>query len=285
MNCYLCNSSSFATRKGRVRDGPDLTILECNHCGLVTLNSLAHIQPGFYEKGGMHGVAPTPMDAWLKDTDCDDKRRFDSLKSLLTNRKLLDFGCGAGGFLNKARHLAASVAGIELELRVQEHWHGQITIHPSMESAGGGYDLITAFHVVEHLSDPVAILKTLSLKLFKHGRMVVEVPNSDDALLTLYDSSAFQRFTYWNNHLFLFNAETLRNLAKKAGLRIVSIQQYQRYPLSNHLYWLSQGEPKGHQKWAFLDSLELKAAYESALASIAKCDTLIAHLELETDAE
>ena len=140
--------------------------------------------------------------------------------------------------------------------------------------------MITAFHVVEHLSDPIAVLKTLATKLTKKGRMVVEVPSSEDALLTLYDSSAFQHFTYWSQHLFLFNAETLRRLAKQAGLRIVSIQQYQRYQLSNHLHWLSQGKPGGQQKWGFLDSPELKTAYANALASVAKCDTLIAHLEL-----
>jgi 2-polyprenyl-3-methyl-5-hydroxy-6-metoxy-1,4-benzoquinol methylase len=281
MNCYLCNSRAFTTRKGAVRDAPDLAILECGECGLITLSSLLHIQPGFYEASRMHGAAPISMGAWLKDTDWDDQRRFDNLKSLLPNTRLLDFGCGAGGFLNKARHLATSVDGIELELRVQKYWHEQITIHSSMESAGDGYDLITAFHVLEHLSDPIAILRTLAAKLAKNGRMVVEVPSSEDALLTLYDSSAFQHFTYWSQHLFLFNAETLRQLAKKAGLRIVSIQQYQRYPLSNHLHWLSQGKPSGHQEWAFLDSPDLKAAYANALASIAKCDTLIAHLELE----
>ncbi len=280
MNCYLCNSTFFSTRKGQVRDAPDLKILECTHCGLVTLSSLEHIQAGFYEDSGMHGAEPAPMDAWLKDTDWDDQRRFDSLKAILPNKKLLDFGCGAGGFLNKARQLAESVAGIELELRVQKHWHDQITIHPDMESAGGGYDLITAFHVVEHLSDPIAILKTLAAKLSRNGRMIVEVPSSEDALLTLYDSSAFQQFTYWSQHLFLFNVETLSHLAKKANLRIVSIQQYQRYPLSNHLHWLSHGKPCGHQHWAFLDSPVLKVAYANALASVAKCDTLIAHLEL-----
>jgi len=280
MKCYLCSATSFIIRKGVVRAAPDLQIHVCTACGLVALSSMAHIPVGFYEDSGMHGATPTPMDVWLKDTDWDDQRRFDSLKSFLPNKKVLDFGCGAGGFLNKAQQLAGSVDGIELEQRVQQHWHGQITIHSSMESSGGEYDLITAFHVVEHLSDPIAILKTLAAKLSKNGRMVVEVPSSEDALLTLYDSSAFQHFTYWSQHLFLFNAETLRHLAKEAGLRILSIQQYQRYPLSNHLHWLSQGEPGGHQKWAFLDSPELKAAYASALASIAKCDTLIAHLEL-----
>ena len=281
INCYLCNSISFTKRKGQVRNAPDLIILECTNCGLDTLNSMEHIQTGFYEDSGMHGAEPTPMDAWLKDTDWDDQRRFEMVKAILPNKKLLDFGCGTGGFLNYARHLAASVEGIELELRIQKYWHDQITIHPSLESSGVEYDLITGFHVVEHLSDPIAMLKTLAAKLSKKGRMVVEVPSSEDALLTLYDSTAFQQFTYWSQHLFLFNAETLHRLAKQAGLRIVSIQQYQRYPLSNHLHWLSQGKSGGHQKWVFLDSPVLNAAYANAFGSVNRCDTLIAWLVKE----
>jgi hypothetical protein len=124
------------------------------------------------------------------------------------------------------------------------------------------------------------MLRTLAGMLAENGRIVIEVPSSKDALLTLYDSETFQRFSYWSQHLFLFNAETLRRLAEQAGLCIVTIQQYQRYPLSNHLHWLSQGKPGGHQKWAFLDIPELKTAYASALAQMGKCDTLIAHLEL-----
>ena len=138
INCYLCNSTTSTTLKGQVRDVPDLKIQECTDCGLVTLSSLEHIQPGFYEDSGMHGAEPIPIDDWLKETDWDDQRRFDMVKALLPNKELLDFGCGAGGFLNKARQLAKSVAGIELELRVQKHWHDRITIHPSIESAGGG---------------------------------------------------------------------------------------------------------------------------------------------------
>jgi len=280
MKCYLCKSTSFSTRKGQVRDAPDLTILECTECGLVTLNSLEHIQSGFYEESGMHGDEPMAMETWLKMTDWDDQRRFDMLKPLLPNKKILDFGCGAGGYLNKAKQLAGSVVGLELERRVREYWSNEITIYPDADLAGGGYELISSFHVIEHLPDPITMLITLSKMLAKNGRMVIEVPSSEDALLTLYDSSDFQRFTYWSQHLFLFNAETLRRLAEQAGLRIVTIQQYQRYPLSNHLHWLSHGKPGGHQKWTFLDNPELSRAYANTLAAMGKCDTLIAHLEL-----
>ena len=111
------------------------------------------------------------------------------------------------------------------------------------------------------------------------GRMVIEVPSADDALLTLYECDAFQRFTYWSQHLILFTAHTLERLALQAALRVMAVQDYQRYPLSNHLHWLSLGKPGGHQSWGFLDTPELASAYANTLAALGKTDTLIIHLE------
>lgn len=279
MPCYLCNHPDYRVRKGGVRDDLSLRIHECTNCGLVTLSSLRHIQAGHYEDSGMHGDDLPTIEAWLRDTEQDDQRRFEMLKATLVNRKVLDFGCGAAGFVRKVHSLTAEVAGVEPEHRVREYWGDTIALYASLEDAGAQYDLITAFHVVEHLPDPSSMLKELATRLKDRGRLVIEVPSSDDALLTLYDSDAFQRFTYWSQHLFLFNAETLRRLAVQAGLRVVSIQQFQRYPLSNHLHWLSRHQPGGHQHWSFLDTPALIEAYAASLAAVGKCDTLIAHLE------
>jgi len=235
----------------------------------------------------MHGDDLPSMESWLRDTEQDDQRRFDMLKSALVNRKLLDFGCGAAGFLRKSMALASEVAGVEPERRVRQYWGEKevaVTLHASLENADSDYDLITAFHVVEHLPDPRAMLASLAARLKQRGRLVIEVPSSEDALLTLYDCAAFQRFTYWSQHIYLFNAETLRRLAVLAGLRVVSIQQFQRYPLSNHLYWLSRHQPGGHQRWSFLDTPALSEAYAASLSAIGKCDTLIAFLEKDEDA-
>lgn len=277
--CYLCNHSEFKIRKGSVRDAPALQILECIKCGLVTLSSRAHIREGHYEDSGMYGDEIPSIESWVRGTDEDDQRRFEMLKASLVNRKVLDFGCGTAGFLRKAQKTAAEVAGVEPERRVREYWGESIKIHGCLDDAGTGYDLITAFHVIEHLPDPRPMLSDLASRLKDGGRLVVEVPSSEDALLTLYDSDAFQRFTYWSHHLFLFNAETLRRLAVQAGLSVVSIMQFQRYPLSNHLYWLSFGRPGGHQYWSFLDTPTLTEAYAASLSAAGKCDTLIAHLE------
>jgi SAM-dependent methyltransferase len=279
MNCYLCNGSDFSVRKGAVRDNPSLKILECAGCGLVTLSSLGHIEPGHYEESGMHGERAPSMESWLRATERDDERRFQMLKSALVNRRVLDFGSGASGFIRKAQAVADHVAGVEPERRVRDYWGDAIRLYASLDEAGGDYDVIAAFHVVEHLAQPRETLAQLAARLADNGRLVIEVPNSEDALLTLYESDAFQRFTYWSQHLFLFSAETLRRLATDAGLRVVSLQQFQRYPLANHLHWLSRGRAGGHEHWGFLDTPALNDAYAAALAAIGKCDTLIAYLE------
>lgn len=278
--CYLCGSTSHRERPGSVRDNASLKVLECDACGLVFLSSFDHIQLSHYEESGMHGGSPLPVQDWLRESDADDERRFRFLRSGLTGKSVLDFGCGAGGFLLKAREVAATAEGIEPELRLQPYFDQSglkvWTQIDAVMTSGSRYDLITAFHVVEHLPDPRATLVQLATLLKAEGELIVEVPNSDDALLTLFECDPFTHFTYWSQHLFLFNPRTLSDLVSQAKLKLRWIKQVQRYPLSNHLHWLSRGQPGGHQKWAFINSPVLDDAYSAQLAALGHCDTLLA---------
>jgi len=280
--CYLCGGTEFNIRPGSVRDRPELEVFECVSCGLVFLSSFDHIKDDFYENSEMHGKDALDIQAWIKETEWDDERRFQYLKSALPNQRLLDFGCGTGGFLLKAQNLAAIAHGMELETRLSSHYKSRgLTVFQSLSDIpsdirGGGYDIITMFHVLEHIPDPKSILVELSEMLADGGQIIVEVPNADDALLTLYKNDPFSNFTYWSCHLFLFTLKTLGMLISQVNLKVNYIKQIQRYPLANHLYWLANGKPGGHQKWHFLDSPELHVAYESQLATIGKCDTILA---------
>ena len=283
-DCYLCGSADFKKRPGSVRNNPNLDVLECIGCGLVCLSSFDHIKKGFYENSGMGGVdggeASVP-EIMLKHTTWDNERRFQFLKAILPNRSLLDFGCGPGGFLLKARELTSLAQGVEPEIRLTLHYEEaydlMVFIHLREALAvGWGYDIITLFHVLEHIPDPKSLLSELTELLANGGQIIIEVPNADDALLTLYQCEAFQNYTYWDCHLFYYTAKTLQMLFDQVGLKVNYIKQIQRYPLSNHLYWLASGVTYGHKKWHFLDSPEIHAAYEKQLASIGKCDTLMA---------
>lgn len=284
MCCYLCSAQDYKLRKGTVRDNHNLEVRDCCDCGLVYLDKTTHISDSHYQESGMHIENQITMEEWIKQTHDDDVRRIKQHKEAISGKDILDFGCGAGGFLEKAIKIAKNVTGIELEKRVSQFWSGKIQIYDDIKACeikNKKYDLISLFHVLEHCPDPRQVLKNVAEHLKESGRIIIEVPNSNDALVTFYDNNAFQNFTYWSNHLYYFNSKSLELLARQARLRVCAIQHYQRYPLSNHLYWLSKGLPGGHRIWSYLDSKESKLAYSNCLAALGKTDTLIAYLELE----
>jgi cyclopropane fatty-acyl-phospholipid synthase-like methyltransferase len=247
---------------------------------LVFLDSQEAISDDFYQNSLMHGESLLSNDEWLKSSSFDDTRRFESLKIALANKIVMDFGCGAGGFLALAKQVAHRTVGVELDPIAKNYWRDRLEIVTDIHDAGTSFDFITAFHVFEHLKDPRQTLLSLSEVLNPGGKIIIEVPNSEDALLTLYDCDSFQKFTYWSQHLYLFNSSNLSRLAKQVGLKVTSVQHVQRYTLGNHLHWLSKNKPGGHAIWPFFGCDQLNQAYTKALASIGKTDTLIAYLEL-----
>ena len=276
MSCYLCQNDKYTTRPGSVRDNKDINILECDNCGLVFLSSFNHIKKSHYEDSGMHDREALDIDKWLETTEEDDKRRYQFVKEKITNKAVLDFGCGIGGFLNLVKNSASKADGVELEKALQSSFkQRKLNVFSNLSLVRGKYDVITAFHVVEHLEKPKEILKQLSKFLTEDGEMIIEVPNSNDALLTLYENKPFQNFTYWSQHLFLFNEKTITELVKQAGLKLNWIKHIQRYSLSNHLYWLAKGKPGGHKVWDFMNNNKLDKEYEGQLAYIGKTDTII----------
>ena len=280
MKCYLCFSSSFEQIKKGVRDNNELLVIKCNKCGLVTLNSFDHIYEKFYENSGMH-TSKVDISNWLKETEKDDNRRYLFLLDNIKNKNILDFGTGNGGFLFKAREISNNAFGIEPEMQFKNFFKkNKLKIFNSLKDLKDErFNLITAFHVFEHLKDPLEILKNLMPYLAEEGEIIIEVPNSDDALLSFYNSHAFSDFTYWSQHLFLFNENSLTDLIEKSEFKINYIQQIQRYPLSNHLYWLSKGLPNGQNNYSIFNNERLNQEYEKVLKREKICDTLLVSIK------
>jgi SAM-dependent methyltransferase len=252
---------------------------------LVFLDDFSHLHASFYDNDYTeenHGAQD--WRAFLNDCSKDDQRRFLQLQALIVNRNFLDVGCGAGGVLLLAQKIAKQVVGVE----PQSLWRnvlgdaGVAVASALTEVADTSQDVISLFHVLEHIADPLVFLRELLKKAAPGGRLLIEVPNADDALLTLYENKPFSEFTFWSPHLFLYNHAALTRLLEKAGIakNKISISQYQRYPLSNHMMWLAHGRPGGHSQWSFLDSPALDQAYAAQLASLGRCDTLIAWVSI-----
>lgn len=97
--------------------------------------------------------------------------------------RYLDVGCGSGAALAVARALGWTVAGIEVDgpaaekaRRHADELHvGDVLSAPF---APGRFDLVTAFHVLEHVPDPVAVTRRMLEWLAPGGLLIIEVPNA-----------------------------------------------------------------------------------------------------------
>lgn len=152
------------------------------------------------------------------------KRKLKMIERFAFKGKLLDFGCGTGHFLLYAAIHGWQVNGIEpdasaktfLPANLQEKVFAKLDDLPTTET----YNVITLFHVLEHVHSLDETLKILLARLDKNGVLFLALPNhlSHDAL---------HYGTYWAGydvprHLYHFNQRSVFHLSKKHGLNIVS---------------------------------------------------------------
>ena len=278
--CYLCGAAKCFTIHNGVRDKPDIDVLKCESCGLVYLSEFVHEDDGYYRESKMWDGKSFAQ--WQSQTKQDDVRRYEQYKDDIHGKNILDFGCGNGNFLQLAAICANKVMGIEKDEASSNYIkdHMQISVFSDLREIPQEvtFDYIFLFHVIEHIKNPCEVLALLSDKLAANGEIVIETPNANDALLSVYNCSAFASFTYWSAHIILYHEDTLKRLAGNAGLKMNWMRQYQRYPLANHLKWIQKGLPGGGEEYAIFDVLELNKVYESVLSRNKICDTLICSL-------
>lgn len=275
VSCEVCGAKCFFVHSG-TRDNPSIDVYECPVCHTKQLNFFGENN---YSDGFMNGhthMTEQEIAARLSDCKEDDVRRARMLLPWIEGKDILDFGSGFGGFISLTLDKAKSVSGVELsrdELNYSRLHN--FDVKEDLEQFDACFDVITLFHVFEHLANPREWLSKFSKKLNKDGRLFIEVPNSNDALLSLYKCSKFADFTYWSAHLYLYTRESLRRLIEDNGEFVIeSEEQVQRYPISNHLYWLSNGGPGGQNKWTFLNSDIINEEYKKLLENNNMCDTL-----------
>ncbi len=276
--CKLCNCEDVIITSYKLRDNDNISVLKCKKCGLSFLSSFEHINNNFYENGNMHQnkALKDDFEAWEKKSFIDDSRRFEFLKNKIKNKSVCDFGCGIGGFIKLAKNVTNNACGVEKQQNLKTYFEkNNLNVKNNINEYKCKFDFITLFHVLEHLKNPKVELLQLIKKLKKNGELIIEIPNSDDALLSLYKNKAFANFTHWSCHLYMYNQKTLKMLFLSLNLKINYMKNVQRYSLMNHLYWLIKNKPGGHNVWAKFDFKILNLLYKSFLKTINKNDTII----------
>jgi 2-polyprenyl-3-methyl-5-hydroxy-6-metoxy-1,4-benzoquinol methylase len=137
--------------------------------------------------------------------------------------RLLDFGCGAGEYLALMQSCGWSVAGLDFSpsaAAIAQDRLG-VTVHvgtlPHPELAAESFDVITMWHVLEHLHDPLAALRAARGILVPGGKIHIAVPNIDSWPFRWFGRSWFGLDL--PRHLTHFTPMTLMQMLEKAGYR------------------------------------------------------------------
>lgn len=145
----------------------------------------------------------------------------------------------------------------------------------------GSYDIVTMWHVLEHVSNPAAFLKwATELVSPVDGAVCVEVPNVNDELMQL--SPAFRDRNYMIEHISYFSRHTLETIARQAAPEgKISIRGYQRYGIFNYFHWIYFNKPQGANPDLFegQDRWWLEASWRAAREEAMTSDALFMHLQ------
>lgn len=278
----VCDDAHAERIQEFVRDRDDVNVMRCNKSGVIFLDRVDHIDPTHYDnKAPTHRYGTSKRD--IIRTNDDTERRFQSFRNEVRGKSWLDFGAGSGAILDRLAPLSKSAAAVEPQQEAANFLTALgHTVYRRLEDVPAqGFDIITLFHVLEHLSNPVEILSGLKKKLSSNGRIFIEVPHARDFLIAFADNPAFKAHTFWSEHLILHTRESLRAIIQHSGLNIRAITAVQRYPLANHLFWLIEGKAGGHEKWSSLRDSALDEAWANTLARLDHTDTLMAEAYLD----
>ncbi len=218
--CRLCGGKSQQTLLHDIITGNNdrFALNQCDNCALVTTYPMPsdEMLQHYYDQ-----------DYWqssqLKDsTPIDTLYRLrmapivSAIRKYTTyDSKILDWGCGDGSFIRLLRNFGLHCFGIDAYKKDLNDPQISSTTIEKADFPDGYFDIITCFHVLEHLADPRGSIKH-ALRLLKIGGLIIiEVPNIDSVGFRIFKRR-------WQpleipTHLNHFTPATLQKVFESAG--------------------------------------------------------------------
>jgi 2-polyprenyl-3-methyl-5-hydroxy-6-metoxy-1,4-benzoquinol methylase len=226
-------------------------VLRCGSCGSDRLDPIAMTEDAYVTgeyRETVDGAATAA--AYYENHDVELASKLALVGSLgVRGRTVGDIGCGAGTFLDLDGGLAERTIGIEPQADFRDVLTARgHTAYASAREASAAepasMDIAFSFQTIEHVIDPVGLLTDAAACMKPGAELHVTTPNRDDVLMQL-GGERYRQFFYRAAHVWYFDAPSLQETARRAGLSVRAITTPYRFDLSNFAVWLRDGRPSG----------------------------------------
>lgn len=213
MECVLCVGEKF--KKLCVIN--NLSVDRCLNCDLVAT----------------HGKTKISYENYHRDEDYQKfekmfgnifLKRFNLIKRYVKGTgKVLDIGCSTGVFLKLFKDKGYEVWGVEPSesggVAKERGIKISRTTFEKAKLSSNYFDVIILNHTLEHVTNPVNVLKKVKIILKDSGIVLVDVPNFGSLSSKIF--GPYWQFLTPEEHLFHFTPETLKKVFEKAGLTVI----------------------------------------------------------------
>ena len=230
MDCILCDTDQTTP----YLVAPDMytseryRLVRCTCCGLIRTDrppssENLYVYGGTADAGARFGLTQSLL-RWFRRVRA---HQFTEGRS----GRALDVGCGDGSFLAALAQEGWDVYGTELSASIAasatQRLGGRIrvgeidnkTSHPD-----ASFDLITLWHVLEHLENPRKALAEVRRLIKPDGTVVIAVPNIRSLQALIFKQDWLHLDV--PRHRWHFDPQTLRDLAERCGFEVKQIQHF-----------------------------------------------------------
>lgn len=217
-DCLLCGSlRRNYTNPRDSKAAQNMWIAKCRNCGFVQQKNLPtdeHLKIYYshqYRTDYKSTYAPKLKHIYRAGHAASKRlKTLEESGSAQSHRKLLDIGAGGGEFVYMARKHGFDARGVEPNLGYSEFARAQynvdVTTGMIQDLDTESTDIITLFHVLEHIADPKAVMAHFWKVLRPGGLLFIEVPN-------ILQADASPSNIFFKAHLHYFSRFTLQSTA------------------------------------------------------------------------
>jgi 2-polyprenyl-3-methyl-5-hydroxy-6-metoxy-1,4-benzoquinol methylase len=229
MQCPLCQSKLSEKIKAHSQEEAtvqEFVLFKCSECTLLFLEDYAkdrdylygeHYSPWSHDTGIEREIAKSKKIAFRRQLKVFEK------VVQLRGKKTLDIGAGGGYLMECVSEAGAEAFGLEISphyaSRCQQKFPGQFFLGDlfSANFSDEKFDIIFMTDVLEHLAEPVRVMREVERILKPGGYLFLISPDTDSWTRKIMRSSWFQ---YKHEHVMLYNRKSLEVLLKKNELEL-----------------------------------------------------------------